>query len=504
MVLFMKNLNLSIVFALLTGVPFVISADDLTNLSVVSMNHFGVFSSDVQFDNLIVAQATQENAKEEEDAKEEEEAAEENDSEEEDAAEESENAEKTGEEDAEKASKEEEERAAREAERRAEEERKRREEEARIAALNKQMFELAKDLKWDAVVLKVKEGAQINAKDENGYTPLFYCVIDGDYTNMLALSNANANFSAVADDGMSVLHAAVLTKHKNMVDYMLKTRAISPKTVMLKNNTKFKTLKNSSPLYDAARICDFDMVSVLLNFGADPNVPNAEGLTPLHQAAARGNLDMVKALVKEGAEVNARAADGKTPLHYACSRNRRTVASFLLEKGKNADPNAYDKKGVTPLHLAAQAGSLQLVQLLIKAGAKTDTMSVDGATAIVYGAKYPTLIRFFSEKANLSMNTADIDGNTVLHIIAEKGDAEIVRYVLYKGGNESAKNKKGDTPLQAAIDGDNLAAVKVLLNMEVEVSQKMVDSAKNAEIKSLLKTAFDKQKKTVAPSVQKL
>lgn len=374
--------------------------------------------------------------------------------------------------------------------RREAEERKRREEEARIAALNKEMIPLAKDLKWDAVIRLVEQGAQIDAKDEEGYTPLHYCVIDGDYTNMLLLSNAKASFKAVADNGMSILHAAVLYNHKNMVDYMLKTRAVSPLTTMTKSDPKTGATNGASPLYDAARKCDYEMVQVLLSYGADPKVANNNGLTPLHQACARGNLDMVKALLREDADINAAAADGKTPLHYACMRNKASIAAYLIQKKANV--NCYDNKGFRPIHYAAETGNTALVKALVAAKALVDVQAADGTTPMLSGAKFPTLIRYFSEKG-LSMNASNGDGDTVLHMAVIKGDADTIRFILFKGAMEDVKNKKGITPLMVAIENGNIAAVKALVNMEVDVTPQMLESTKVEEIKAILTEALKKK-----------
>ena len=87
----------------------------------------------------------------------------------------------------------------------------------------------------------------------------------------------------------------------------------------------------------------YDMMSALLSMGADPNLPNAEGLTALHYAARAGTLAVVELLVDRfGADVNA----GKTPLE--------------------GDPDENE----TPLVWSAIVGNLRVVAFLERRGAK--------------------------------------------------------------------------------------------------------------------------------------
>ncbi|RWS06564.1 26S proteasome non-ATPase regulatory subunit 10-like protein [Dinothrombium tinctorium] len=88
------------------------------------------------------------------------------------------------------------------------------------------------------------------------------------------------------------------------------------------------------------------------------------GWTPLMIASSAGHLDIVSALIESGANVNACNNNGQTSLHYAVSKNHVRIASLLTEHG--ADINARDNYGMTPLHRAAAKGHLPIVELLVK------------------------------------------------------------------------------------------------------------------------------------------
>ena len=352
----------------------------------------------------------------------------------------------------------------------------------RIAELNKEMFEYLKEDKWDLAMDVLNEGADVNARDEKGRTPAFYCVEKGKYNILTNLDQSpdgterrKVDLNAQDNSGMSLLHCAVRTKQDAIITYLVRVRACSPKTQM-KNGT--------SPLFDAAKSGTAEQVKLLLTFGADPNAATTNGLTALHQAAARGNLDMVKELVQAGAEVNAITKDGRTPIFYAAERGKASTVSYLLDK--KAEINLADEKGVTPLILAAGSGNAALVKfLVVNKKANFAATAKDGTTALIAGAKVPEIVKFLAEKMP-NVNGVDPDGNTVLHLCAATADEETVRKLLYYGAKEDLPNKKGETPLLLAARAGNVDMVKRLLNMNVKVTKEIVDAAKTKEIKDLL------------------
>ena len=70
-----------------------------------------------------------------------------------------------------------------------------------------------------------------------------------------------------------------------------------------------------TPLHEAAQRAHYDLVHLLLENGANPNVPGGdENATPLHDAAENGSPDVVQLLIQMGADKTARNASGKRPL----------------------------------------------------------------------------------------------------------------------------------------------------------------------------------------------
>jgi hypothetical protein len=101
----------------------------------------------------------------------------------------------------------------------------------------------------------------------------------------------------------------------------------------------------------------------------------------LVDAARSGDDEVVKAFVQEGANVNAPA--DLPPLQVAWGAK---VVKLLIEAGANV--NAVPKEGLeSPLGYAAQTGDADSIEALIKAGAKVDAKSSDGATPLMQAAR---------------------------------------------------------------------------------------------------------------------
>lgn len=150
---------------------------------------------------------------------------------------------------------------------------------------------------------------------------------------------------------------------------------------------------------------DRDEVVRCLRDGGDPNMICPDGWVKdecrpkdgdvgrslLHHAAWAGDVGIFKLLVESGADVERKRntawrphggvrGRGSTPLHHACQYNRVPIVLYLLDE-LGCDINAPGEQGYTPLHLAATFNYPELVELLLRRGARTDMLTKDEKSA---------------------------------------------------------------------------------------------------------------------------
>ena len=179
----------------------------------------------------------------------------------------------------------------------------------------------------EAVKQHLAAGADVNAKDENGWTPL----------NSAAVKGRNQIVKLLIEKGAD--------------------------------------LNAGTPLIYAATDGHMEVIELLIANGADVNAKANDQLggTALHMTANLGHKKVVELLVAAGADVNAKMLHGMTPLHFAA--NNKGIAKFLIDKGAdvNAKLNDGPHNGSTPLDFAnvPNLGDPEIAALLRKHGGKT-------------------------------------------------------------------------------------------------------------------------------------
>ena len=141
-----------------------------------------------------------------------------------------------------------------------------------------------------------------------------------------------------------------------------------------------KMANGSTPMTLACFAGHVQIVSRLIDKGANVNKSEDIGDTPLSNASLFGHLAIVSLLVKTGADVDHPTAIGLTPLHCACSGDHLAVVSWLIEAGASLDMQTAE--GATPLFLASQDNNLAIASVLVKAGADIEKAFSDGASPL--------------------------------------------------------------------------------------------------------------------------
>ena len=222
------------------------------------------------------------------------------------------------------------------------------------------------DVAWKGdlagVQRELNKGADVNAMDDDAWTPLHYAATYDHKETAKLLTVKGVDVNTKNDEGETALHQAAHGGHKEVAELLISKGA----------DVNAKQDGGGTPLHSAAWEGHKEVAELLLANGADVNAKTVGGWTPLHQAAwvdvigRGGHKEVAELLISNGADVNAKHEFGYTPLHFAASGGLKEIAELLLANG--ADVNVKDDFGRTPLDLCH---FFVTANLLHKYGAKT-------------------------------------------------------------------------------------------------------------------------------------
>jgi ankyrin repeat protein len=208
---------------------------------------------------------------------------------------------------------------------------------------------------------------QVNARNSYGITPLHMACQAGNLDGVEALlKERNIDVNVQDSNGDTPLHEACLYKQEKVVKLLLKFK---PKGT--RNKTKLKLVKNHSghtPFHLACREGCKDIAEQLLKFAEQPSLlvkeEDKEGATALHVACQKDHREIVKFLLGKEADISAPKSDGMTPVHVAAEYGCLNVMRVFLNQ-PNFNIDIKDRYHLTPLHFAAEYGKAEMIKLLL-------------------------------------------------------------------------------------------------------------------------------------------
>jgi ankyrin repeat protein len=204
---------------------------------------------------------------------------------------------------------------------------------------------------------------------------------------------------------------------------------------------------NMTPLCIAAANGNSNIVTILLDKGANLMIGDADSSQPIHFAALKGHTNIVELLISKGAGIDAKDNNGVTPLSFALSYRFPNTALWLIENGANV--SIANNRDVTPLHYAVIRGYSEIVDRILKRGVQVDAADEEKETALHYAAQAGEIEiagLLIDHGANLEIRNAY--GRTPLLLTArESGNTEMARFLVSQGANVNAMDNSGDTPL---------------------------------------------------------
>jgi len=227
--------------------------------------------------------------------------------------------------------------------------------------------------------------------------------------------------------------------------------------------------ESRTPLHLAAMCRDYErlhqyckIVDLLLEQGYSLEDSSSGGRKVIHLA---GNRAMLEHLLNRDADINTPSITGRTPLHQYCGGNDVEFIRFLLDHGAN--PNAADKDGTMPIHLAVTRDSAEaktIVEMLLQRGATLDVF------AQAQLGQTDKVLADVKEHPDLLDKPGGIGGQTLLHIAAGRGNLALVQTLVKRGADLELKNRWGGwTPLHSAAGAGHTAVVAYLIQQGAKV-----------------------------------
>ncbi|HEX5420116.1 MAG TPA: ankyrin repeat domain-containing protein [Gammaproteobacteria bacterium] len=336
----------------------------------------------------------------------------------------------------------------------------------------------------DAAVVAalLRHGADPNAAVPGGETPLMTAARTGDVATLEALVAAGAHVGmresrkgqtalmwAAAENNAAAVkflleHGAERDAKSNGGEFTAFTFAVRGGAVdavraLLEAgaDANAKLTDGTSALVLAVENAHYELASVLLEHGADPNAHD-QGWTALHQitwsrqwnvgfnlpgparTGTLSSLDLVRQLVAHGADVNAR----------------------LTIPPRDGNRNMLNRIGATPFLLAAKRCDLPLMHLLLDLGADPSVKTGDGTTALMAAAgigiwaqgedpgtieEALAAVKLAFQVGGGKINDANAHGETALHGAAYRGAIPVIKWLVEHGARLDAVNDKGWMPV---------------------------------------------------------
>ncbi len=253
----------------------------------------------------------------------------------------------------------------------------------------------------------------------------------------------------------------------------------------------FSLLTNAktSAIIEAANVGDLPRLRSLLEEKVNVNARSDNYRTPQMAAAIHGHLDCLKLLKNYAADEFATDGQGRTVMHVAVMANRLETVNWLLGAYPPSSPQipkpwrlfraahavkdmishkilreVSDAEGSKPLHLATKLNLKGMVELLLAAGAETESKTNWGRTSLheAVVSNHPGIAQILIS-SGAKTEAVDAESMSPLHLAAKLNHRESIDLLLANNANRYAYNGTGDLPIHVAARQGNISAIEALI-----------------------------------------
>jgi len=253
---------------------------------------------------------------------------------------------------------------------------------------NRALLQAAQRGSKEGVKQALKDGAYVDAKDEQGWTALVWSMMNASVELVTVLAQHSAD-PGVLNECSEVLDHLKLAgdKVRQALDSALAgglgagdrlltaARNNSSKAVVAELdvgaqvNSQTKDQRHSALIFAVAH-CNYEAARALINRKANVELADFTGWSPAHYAVQSGELKMVSYLYAMKADLNRATNDGTTMVHLAARANHGPMVQLLVAAKCNL--NVKNARAIYPIQEAARSGCAQSLQALISFKAKLD------------------------------------------------------------------------------------------------------------------------------------
>ncbi len=344
----------------------------------------------------------------------------------------------------------------------------------------------------EACGMLIRFGAVVDSVNPQGQTPLIAASSDyGSLETVSFLLQAGANPNHRMSNGDTAINRAAWYGHTTVVEKLLQYRA----NPAFKNSLNYTALysaiernrpstalvlartgiaindaddRGTTPLHLASAKGMTELVTLMLEKGADPKLVSSSYATALHSAAMNGHLAIARALVAKGADPLAATSQGATALHQVAYGNHTEFVSYLLSL--NVNINAVNNYGQTPFHMAVLGNAQEAARLLKDNQANINLADKSGITPLMSAVSQHKTIAASLIEWGADVNLLNKDKNSAIYFALIANNQSILERLIAARATLDMDNKSGISPLIEAILRRQMPSVQKIVQAGANVN----------------------------------
>lgn len=293
------------------------------------------------------------------------------------------------------------------------------------------------------------EEYDIESTDSNGWTALMHAVSCNKMNYLTKLIKADADIDAWDEDRCTSLNYSVIENKREMVTFLLDNKA----------NPDYEDKEGNKPLQYAIEKGFYDIAKLLLDKKALPNCENKDKKTPLIVVAERLDKEGIELLLNHKGKgifktnVNCCDKNRKTPLMYVAENGDEECFRLFINH-KDIRISMTNVEEGTALMCAAANGNSGCLEMLLEAKVEKDCKDLYGNTPLILAANNGSVecVNLLLKHYKENIDSTNKRGYTALMHAAEGGHKECVKALVEAGANKDIKNDYDKDALSLAKD----------------------------------------------------